>query len=501
MMRHPRFSILVSLSLVAAAFSACGKPVRDFGTAAGASGNGSGASNTGGGGASSGAGNVSGAGNTQGSGASSGSPSAGGTNSGGTSSTSAGAGGEGGEVLPACGAPTTPCCLGDTCVVGATCNSGTCECGGTLTACDAVCADLDSDAKNCGQCGHDCLGGACDTGTCQPFTIAQNQFHFDSGLASDGTYAYWGGNPMSVQAHFLARRRLDASDNVIMLSSLENGSSQGDGVNGIALTGDTIFWLAPAFDNMGGTIGHSVRYCDLPDCTNAADDYLPMPVSNFYPCNYILFAPANGSLFWSCSDTYNGAKSGTLWSLAISDTPPSPTNPVAVGANPANPQGIVSDGAYLYWVNSSSYVSNVRQADAAVFRYQLSDGTLKTLVAAHAADYPTDLAVANDTLYFIATFPTRIVTVPLPNGTTTPPTFATIANVGHIVADADYVYFATYGVGLDGYIARCPHSDCSSPELLATGQENVVALAQDAVSILWTSYNNGNNGTVRRLAK
>lgn len=32
-------------------------------------------------------------------------------------------------------------------------------------------ADLASDAKNCGACGHDCLGGACTAGVCQPFVV------------------------------------------------------------------------------------------------------------------------------------------------------------------------------------------------------------------------------------------------------------------------------------------------------------------------------------------
>src|SRR4051812_48420937 len=32
-------------------------------------------------------------------------------------------------------------------------------------------ADLKTDAKNCGSCGHDCLGGACTAGKCAPFKM------------------------------------------------------------------------------------------------------------------------------------------------------------------------------------------------------------------------------------------------------------------------------------------------------------------------------------------
>ena len=35
------------------------------------------------------------------------------------------------------------------------------------------CGDLQGDNRNCGSCGHDCLGGACVAGQCQPKLIAQ----------------------------------------------------------------------------------------------------------------------------------------------------------------------------------------------------------------------------------------------------------------------------------------------------------------------------------------
>src|SRR5688572_31922433 len=40
----------------------------------------------------------------------------------------------------------------------------------TTTTCDGV--DLTSDAKHCGACSHDCLGGACVGSKCQPVELA-----------------------------------------------------------------------------------------------------------------------------------------------------------------------------------------------------------------------------------------------------------------------------------------------------------------------------------------
>jgi hypothetical protein len=36
----------------------------------------------------------------------------------------------------------------------------------------AICANVTTDPTNCGRCGHDCLGGACAAGVCQPLLVA-----------------------------------------------------------------------------------------------------------------------------------------------------------------------------------------------------------------------------------------------------------------------------------------------------------------------------------------
>ena len=34
-------------------------------------------------------------------------------------------------------------------------------------------ASLETDPKNCGACGHDCLGGKCEGAICRPFSVAE----------------------------------------------------------------------------------------------------------------------------------------------------------------------------------------------------------------------------------------------------------------------------------------------------------------------------------------
>src|SRR5580765_1980520 len=78
------------------------------------------------------------------------------------------------------------------------CLSGAC----TVAACGVARADCDleaengcetnvaSDPQNCGRCGHDCCGGACVNGQCQPTIIATAE-KLASNLAVDVGTAYW----------------------------------------------------------------------------------------------------------------------------------------------------------------------------------------------------------------------------------------------------------------------------------------------------------------------
>jgi hypothetical protein len=56
---------------------------------------------------------------------------------------------------------------------------------------EASCStDIAVDPKNCGRCGHDCLGGACLEGLCQPVVLASNRGGPGS-VAIDATHVYW----------------------------------------------------------------------------------------------------------------------------------------------------------------------------------------------------------------------------------------------------------------------------------------------------------------------
>lgn len=61
--------------------------------------------------------------------------------------------------------------------------------GGVADARPPCKADLASDPANCGRCGHDCLGGACNAGRCQPYVFSSA--NTPRGVAINGDRIYW----------------------------------------------------------------------------------------------------------------------------------------------------------------------------------------------------------------------------------------------------------------------------------------------------------------------
>src|SRR5262245_11453638 len=56
--------------------------------------------------------------------------------------------------------------------------------------CSGGCVDVVSNSENCGECGHSCLGGACELSTCQPVVLAAGQGG-PRGIAVDEQNVYW----------------------------------------------------------------------------------------------------------------------------------------------------------------------------------------------------------------------------------------------------------------------------------------------------------------------
>ena len=77
-------------------------------------------------------------------------------------------------------------------------------------------AVLANDSHNCGSCGHDCLGGACASGVCQPMVIAASQTAV-WGIAVDADNVYFSRTFGSIRG--IARQPLAGGAPITIYSS------------------------------------------------------------------------------------------------------------------------------------------------------------------------------------------------------------------------------------------------------------------------------------------
>jgi hypothetical protein len=134
-----------------------------------------------------------------------------------------------------------------TCAPLETCTGGRCECAHTL--CSGSCVKLDSDPKNCGSCGRDCLGGGCVDGECEAIPVVLD----DSAvaIAVDATSVYW----QSPANNDIRKANLDGSNEVSLAAA-----PYPSGPKSIAVSGSTIYWgsnygiwMAPIDGSAAGT--------------------------------------------------------------------------------------------------------------------------------------------------------------------------------------------------------------------------------------------------------
>ena len=201
----------------------------------------------------SGSGNVSGGGS---SGATTGGTS--GTTTGGT----AGVGGSSGAAGASGSGP------GGTSGSGPGGSAGTGGC--TQTQCGGDCADVNSDPNHCGQCNHDCDGGMCSGGTCQPVLLSSGHGQTIYSVAVDATHLYFGsfGMPASIfrvpinqpmATETLVSTAHDAA--YLALTSSRAVWAGSDGLNSVPKGGGTETTLdANAVRKMPATDGSDVYY-------------------------------------------------------------------------------------------------------------------------------------------------------------------------------------------------------------------------------------------------
>jgi len=325
-------------------------------------------------------------------------------------------------------------------------------CHGGLTECGGVCVDIASDAAHCGACGHDCLGGECGEGACQPVLLSTGPARaFD--VALDGTSIYWTSQGAAGTSTGEVRKisRI-ASGAATVLASGQPAP------RGMAVDAVNVYWT-----NSGG------------------DTVMMAPKAGGEP---VVLATEQAARDMAVDDTH------VYWTNTTGEVMKAPIDmsddPTVLVDGPAGPDGIALDAAHVYWVNrNNGQVSKVPIDDPGAAPTVLLTGPLEA----------TDLVVDDTHVYWSSYQSGKLLKIALDGSESSETVIAQgQASPFGLAVDASYVYWVTYNGhevkraprngGAEVVLAALPMDE----EGLGPGPRRIVV---DDAAIYWTNHDYG----------
>jgi hypothetical protein len=319
--------------------------------------------------------------------------------------------------------------------------------------------DTTSDPQNCGVCGHDCLGGGCEAGRCEPVVLATDVGGLASGaIALDDAYVYWTNGATGT----VARVPIDGG-----LAELLLDSTVGAGATMVVPFGSNIY--------IGSTLPDAgVFACPKTGC---GDGGLRFELPHLtYP----------GSL--SIDD-------GGVLSVAEFQSPgrvlachlPCGTSTVLDGG--IYPGAVVGLGSSVYW----------SQLVTAELWGSIAGGPPNLLLSGPNGVVAVDLHVAGNEVVFDdqSKGPAAISL----DGGALRRILQGVLETNHAAVDDTFVYFNSDPTSASGQILRCPIAGvCTSGVVIADNRDQAGPLAVDGTYVYWLEDDN-DAGRVVRVAK
>ncbi len=338
-------------------------------------------------------------------------------------------------------------------------------------ACSGQCVDTATDAKNCGACGHDCQGGACVAGACQPVLLASGQLN-PFGIVSDGTSVYW-----SVPWAAGSDGGALPSSGSVMKCPVAGCAGQPT----VLATGQEYLWfigtdgtrlLWAQYDGAGGP--GTVMECSMAGCNGQ-----PTVVASG------LAAPGG----------VTGAAGRVYWTSG----PPSPSV-TECSATGCTAPAVLASGAWSHSYDVIPIAADVTgvywTTDSVVYAYSFAGGGTTTTTLATAQQGAAGIAVDGTDVYWTTAMGGGVQSCAVGGCGGQPTVIATGQTRPLAVAvDATSVYWRNQ----DG-VMKCPAAGCngSSPVQLASFTPQEGAMTIDATSVYWS---NQIDGTVMKVAK
>jgi hypothetical protein len=384
-----------------------------------------------------------------------------------------------------------------TCKAGATCSGNACACPLGTSDCTTACANLDSDPKNCGACGHDCLGGTCQGGYCQAFKLGDVATGYVGRIVPDGDKVY----AITQQMFMFDTTKVWVTDattpGIPVKVPPDNTNTPSCVMDGVLL------WQSTSDGN-----SFTFQYCSVSGCASSTKSFTHTPTP-----------PTTG---WFNMDRYpecDAAKKEIVWSEIFT--------PEAGGDSTITLYRSTIDGKNLRAVASFSLENGETSAYANGFAVGRTDryffsrttgttsklyavsttgtGASPVLLGSGSSTGPLDtsyaLLYANDSmLAWSLSSSSTSYRIPLPNGvgTSAPPVFYT----GEIVSGImDNFHMYGFFTNLPSTFSWCTTTACS-PKTLASGISEGRAYAQDSGAIYWGVMDSDSDGfAIWKIAK
>ena len=372
------------------------------------------------------------------------------------------------------------------CTNGNTCANGSCVCSSPNTQCPSGCVNvLGNDVKNCGSCGHDCLGGTCSAGQCQPAVVVTTSSQAVV-FGVDNQYVYYhfydAANSGS-SAYRVSKTATGATSGTHLLT---DSSLNYDGVIGTTLIMDQFDEsYSCTFPPVGGLCATPVA--------------LPGSGTGFYLIPFKSPAPQYFAMYQATSavftpSAFNWYTTSNALAYTFGDIP--------AGASSWGYPSQYAFGNNLYW---SRYLADSVGTNFDVSVWSASTTSLipKRLTANTAPEVYTILDANAQSLLLTGNTAGALYRVALPNGDAAhPPALLNQSTSSHPTGATEDASRAYWFEG-DGTLYAClPPSCASSKTALAGGQPATgFDLYQDTSASNPALYWGANPGQVMRLAK